>query len=31
MEKDFAKWFLGEFNETNSENRCFSWEFNYVS
>ena len=31
MEKDFSKEFSGEFNETNFENPCFSWEFNFSS
>ena len=31
MGKDFSKQFLGEFNQTNFENSCFSWEFNFLS
>ena len=31
MEKDFSKKILGEFNETNFEDSCFSWEFNFLS
>ena len=31
MEKGFLKQFSGEFNETNVENPCFAWEFNFVS
>ena len=31
LEKDFSKQLLGEFNETNFENPCFSWEFNFAS
>ena len=31
LEEDFSKQLLGEFNETNFENSCFSWEFNFAS
>ena len=31
MEQDFLKEFLGNFNETNFEKQCFSWEFNFIS
>ena len=31
MEKGFSKQFSEEFNETNFENPCFAWEFNFVS
>ena len=30
LEKDFSKQLLGEFNETNFENPCFSWEINFA-